>query len=791
MSRCRTVILGCALAVCALAQSARAARPIVDYHKLDAYFSLFAADSSVPWTPATVRVDTFSGAPIEFSVYAVNPADVLVAGANTGARAIDTRGRRPLATWRFSPPGGFRFQGNDVAVPLGSREGFFVVQARRAGVAEQVWIDRTRVGLVAKTASREIDVYGTDLGTGMPLRHMRVSFVVNGRFADRYTDSHGVVRWRGRGRPVFALAQWGSSVAFVSFLPQPPFPKAILGVRTESAVAHAGGVVRVIGFERVRSALALRPGAGTVSVSLRSAARTVAIVASHLDEAGAFSATLRVPREAPAGAYTVLAAAAGAIAASPVHVDANAGGLSLTIASACERVRCDPSLDVPVRVTALRDGIPAPGVRVRVSVVRSPHAYTGAQPAQPWGIAQWLETDVTTAAGGHAFVAIPHPTDGLPSTYGIRASSAGATADSRIVVTAAPFTVRIVPDRSDIGNGSSAAFQVFGTDLATGQPLTKSEVRVQLVHGAAIAQQTLWLDAAGEARGAFSDPSVGSDLLIATLSARGAEATDAAEVDVEPQTMEMNGERSGSIALNLNADRYASGQTVRVRAALPGARGDAILSLESADEIQLREVPVRDGACTASFVAADTRGQVAVGAAFVREGAIDWTTEPVAIDAPGRPISPPVALDKPTYRPGSVAKAQFLGLRPGAGTVVVRITRGMPSGSAAFDDAADVLSAESAATAVSAIAGTSWHPWVDASGARAPVQSFARRTAPPPTLRMTEADTQSLSWKVVRAAGSAIDVTVPDAAGTYVISLLKIADDGRVSAGSTNVVVAP
>ena len=55
-------------------------------------------------------------------------------------------------------------------------------------------------------------------------------------------------------RPVFALAQWGNSYAFLSLLPQAPLPATIVGVRTDSAVVHAGDAVRVVGFARTRIA---------------------------------------------------------------------------------------------------------------------------------------------------------------------------------------------------------------------------------------------------------------------------------------------------------------------------------------------------------------------------------------------------------------------------------------------------------------------------------------------------------------------------------------------------------
>lgn len=229
---------------------ARAARPIVDLHKLDAYFALFARDSNVPWEPTTVRLDTYSGAPVDFAAYAVDPGDVLTAGADTRPRAVDTRRLHPVVTWRFTPPGGYRFQSNEVRVPLGDREGFFVIEARRGSVGEQVWINRTRVGLISKETPSGILLYGTDLGTGRALAHMRVSFVVNSRFVVRYTDAHGIVRWDRHPRPVFALAQWGASTAFVSFLPQAPLPATIVGVKVDSAVVRAGNELHVVGFAR-------------------------------------------------------------------------------------------------------------------------------------------------------------------------------------------------------------------------------------------------------------------------------------------------------------------------------------------------------------------------------------------------------------------------------------------------------------------------------------------------------------------------------------------------------------
>ena len=148
-----------------------------------------------------------------------------------------------MLSFNFTPPGGYQFQSNVVNVPLGAREGFFVVEARRGDVGEQVWINRSRIGLISKETPSGLLLYGADLGTGMPLARMRVQFVVNRSFVTAMTDADGIVRWNRSPRPVFALAQWGNSYAFLSLLPQPPLPATIVGVRTDSAVVHAGDVV--------------------------------------------------------------------------------------------------------------------------------------------------------------------------------------------------------------------------------------------------------------------------------------------------------------------------------------------------------------------------------------------------------------------------------------------------------------------------------------------------------------------------------------------------------------------
>src|SRR5665213_878517 len=104
----------CLLLGAAATAQTDAARPIADAHSLDAYFALFAPDSNVPWKPATVRLETYTSAPVDLTVYAVDPSDVLTAGGNARPRAVNTARLHLLAHWQFTPPGGFQFQSNEV-----------------------------------------------------------------------------------------------------------------------------------------------------------------------------------------------------------------------------------------------------------------------------------------------------------------------------------------------------------------------------------------------------------------------------------------------------------------------------------------------------------------------------------------------------------------------------------------------------------------------------------------------------------------------------------------------------
>ncbi len=780
---CRRLLAAALAAVAVGIAPARAERPIVDLHRLDAYFELFAGDSSAPWKPTTVRLDTYSSAPVAFSVYQVDPADVLLTGSNWRSRAIATARRRTVASFTFTPPGGYQFQSNAVNLPLGSREGFFVVEARRGNVGEQVWVNRSRIGIVAKETPGGLFVYGADLGTGMPLARMRVQFVVNGSLAAAMTSGDGIVNWNRLPRPLFALAQWGNSYAFLSLLPQAPLPNTIVGVRTDSAVVHAGDTVRVVGFARTRSRGVLRATNGDVLVTIRNGATAVAQQRVSLDQAGAFSTSFELPQTAMAGEYTVLAQADGAVGGATVQVDANAGGLSLTVAAACG-LACDSRQDVPLQVHASRGD-----VTVHLTVVRSPHIDVGPAPdTVAWAMTRWLDESVRTDQNGNATVTIPRPNDELSSTYGVHADAGGATADTRVVVPTAQAAIRLQADRDEQGLGMPLWFDLYGEEL-DGRPLAGATVTVTMAHGASVAQQQLRLDAQGHARGSFSSPALGTNLLVAYVD-RGGRAMDAAQVQIDTQAAATTtGGASADVRVDLDKGAYRAGDDLNVSASAPGSQGDALITFESSLGIQARVLRVAGGRAGARLHAANAAGELSVGAVFVRDGALEWNTVPLALAGPGRPHFTRVALANAEFAPGASAKIALDGASAGQGTLIVRISRGTPSGSALFSSAPALLAIGVTTTQNSAPQTLTWHPAVNSTGEHAQVLGFVRRTQPPAETSLAQADTQAVTWNVARAGPDGVAVALPQSSGRYTLSVLAISDDGSVSEASSPVVV--
>jgi uncharacterized protein YfaS (alpha-2-macroglobulin family) len=787
------VVLAAALALLVAALPVApvgAARPLPDSGQWDRTFALYARDVSVPWKRISVRLDTYSGAPVDFAAYDVDPAEVLIAGASH-SRPLDSTHRTPVARWRFTPPPGLRYTPNDVEVPLQNREGFYVIEARRGDAVQQTWIDLTRAGLLTKESAGGIVLYGCDLGTGRALSGMRITYLVGSSFAYGKTDAHGIARWAGAQRPRFALAEWGHSKTFVSFLPQPPVPSTLVGVRTDRGDVRAGERVRVVGFARKRVGSAYRPATGEARVALLARGRTLAATNAHLDAAGAFSADLAVPADAPAGDAAVLASIAGASGGASLHVDGVGDDVVLGVTPTCGGA-CPAAAAFSVVVTAKHpDGTPVAGREVRVQVIRSPHVAAPGTPddGSAWATTQIEDLKVTTDAAGVATLTIPGPTDALASTYGIIATSGPSTASTRVVTPTAPFALAVSAQRAQLGLDDPAAFDVRGFNAADGRPAAGLNVTVRLAHGPTEQSQQLVLDAEGRGRVVFRNVVPGTNLAFVSATVNGASALDVTAVTVAPQAQlgDTGAARSVETTIVTDRARYRVGDRVSVQASLAGAVGDAFVDLEGARGMGEQTVPTNSGKASATFVVPETVGDAAVGVAFVRDGALEFATRSIAIDGPGHARATTLTTDHTAYDPGDVARITIDdgGEQSGA-TLAIRVADARASNGASFEDAPQILAGTGTTTQDPVSADPAWHGSVMPRSSTALDQSVTERSAPVAQALGAAAE-RALVWRIDRADKEGFEVTLPTDTGSYVVSVLKISDDGDVGAATVAV----
>jgi hypothetical protein len=771
------------------AAPSRAARPLLDSGKWDAYFALFARDTQVPWKRVSVRLDTYSGAPVDLAAYAVDPADVLVAGSNARPRAIDTTHRVPIVKWRFSPPAGLKFESNDVEVPLGGREGFFVVEARRGQATQQVWLNLSRIGLLTKESGGGIVMYAADLGTGRALPGMRITYLIGARFAYGKTDATGIARVSpSAARPRFALAEWGRSHAFVNFVPVPPVPAAVVGVRLDRGIVRAGEHVHAVGFARLRRGNEMRPAAGTVKLNLVVRGRNLVSASPQLDSAGAFSADIAIPADIPTADIAVLATANGATGGASLRVEA-AGDAAISIAAACGTA-CPPDADIPVTVSIQRAGVPQAGRVVRLRVVRTPHVLA---PGTADDVAQWATTEilnvqVRTDAGGSAALTLPAPGDALASTYGITAQSGTATASTRLVTPTARIALAVSPERTPLNVGEAATVDVRGFDALDGAPAPGTAVRLRLIHGPNVQETVLNLDAAGRGRATFRDVFPGTSLVTATAVVDGAQAFDASAVAVEPSALVAGGGgTSGEVRIDFDAERYLVNGRVNLTGTLAGAAGDAFVSVDGARSFAARVVPVRGGQAGAALTVPAGIGDIDAGVAFVRDGAMYYGTRAIPIDGPGHPRATALRADRPAYAPGDTAKISIAdGAMHDAATLAVRLGDGIPARGADFVDAPESLAATGTTSQNPASDDPAWHAWVaPARSTAGDIFGFDRPRAGETTdAALAVAAPRALLWRVDENAGENVEVALPQEKGKYVLSILKIMADGDVGAAT-------
>ncbi len=775
-----------------LAPAAFAARPLLDKGQWDAYFALFARDAYVPWKPTTLRLDTYSGAPVDFAAYNVDPADVIIAGQNRQPRPLDLSHRKPLVRWRFTPPPGYRFDTNDVTVPLGSQEGFYVVEARRGDASQQVWINRTHLGLLTKESPEGLVLWTVDLRSGRAIPGVHVAFLVGLDLVDRQADANGTIVWKGARRPTFALADSGAGRSFVSLLPQAPLPSALAAIRVESAVVRAGERVRFAGFARKRTAAGFRAASGDVRVSALAHGSTLAAATLHLDGAGAFAGELTIPSGTEAGDVALIASAAGAVGGTSLHVDA-AGDLALSLGSNCP---CDASKPVDAIVTATRNGMPASGVSVNLSVIRTPHVVPpgSADDAPRWGTTEVARTTIRTGDDGRAKLALLPPGDGLDSTYGVRASTRGATAQTRILVPQGSVALAVEPDRLEADVDQPLAFDVRGFNPIDGSPAAGIAVNLRLSHGTTTQTQNLVLDARGRAHAVFEHTNLGTNLAIAAAQIDGRHVLDAAAVVVAPSALSGQVAGAGDEAtVTLDRARYRPGDRISVTASASGATGDAFVTLEGARTYRERIAHVAGGRIATSLdLGTDVQGDARVVVAFVRDGALALASTPVAIDGPGHARATSLALDRTTYAAGDAILATIRdGDLKGAATLAIRISDGRESNAALFDDAPGVLLAGGTTSQNPASANPEWHAYVQPVRSKASDIFGAERPRKVDTepLVLSAAAPRTMLWKIVRSDGAPLSIPAPKSSGHYVLSILKVSDDGDVGAASTSFTV--
>ncbi len=551
------------------------------------------------------------------SVYQVDPADVLTAGSNFSPRAISTARRRPLFSFNFTPPGGYQFQSNVVNVPLASREGFFVVEARR-GERRRAGVDQSLARrLDCKETPGGVLLYGADLGTGMPLARMRVQLVVNRSFVTTATDSQGIVRWNRLPRPVFALAQWGGSYAFLSLLPQAPLPPTIVGVATDSAVVHAGGVVRVAGFARTRSSGILRASSGSALVSLRYGATTVVRASAWRSMERARSRRrLTFRKRCRPGEY------AGARAGRRRHRRGDRRRRRERRGD-CRSRSLRPATDAAIRARTCRCSCTLHGRKARCA------SSSFARRMSTW--VKRRRTCLGQRRVGSTRPCVPIKAATRRSKFRTQmTNSARRTAFTQSRM-AQPRTRAwsFRPPMPPCGSSSSHRSRALVRRCASTsmppplirKPLDGATVTVDLTHGVSVARQELKLDAVGHAAGSFSDPQLGTNFLVAWID-DGGRATDAAQVRIDPRRRSRQttaAARTCKIALDRTT--YRMGESIGVDADAPGSQGEALITFEGALGVEARLVRVVDGRAAAEFRAVDAAGELRAGAAFVHDGA--------------------------------------------------------------------------------------------------------------------------------------------------------------------------
>jgi hypothetical protein len=312
-------------------------------------------------------------------------------------------------------------------------------------------------------------------------------------------------------------------------------------------------------------------------------------------------------------------------------------------------------------------------------------------------------------------------------------------------------------------------------------------VRVRLSHGPTIQDATLTLGPDGTARTTFTGVALGMNLATAQADVEGARAVDVSSVTVAPRALGSDTVNSGGdVKIDVDPARQKPGEHTGISASLTGAAGDALFTMESVRGVTPAVVSAQNGAANTSIAVPETIGALTVGIAFVRDGALVDASQPLVVDGPGHQRLIALKSDRATYSPGATAAITVAdGNDPSAGTIAVRVSDRRGTGGASFDDIPGVLASAGTTTQNLASTDPPWHTWV------APAKSTAgdifgfdqpRQTAAPDTI--AAAATRVYTWRVERSTGPTVKVVVPRDPGRYVLSLIKMTDDGDVGAAS-------
>jgi len=484
----------------------------------------------------------------------------------------------------------------------------------------------------------------------------------------------------------------------------------------------------------------------------------------------------------------VTAWAQGGIAAEHAirRVDA-AADLSLSIQSNCP---CDPATPVTLTLGATRSKTGVAGVPIALRVVRAPHIVPpdASDQAPRWGTTIVYSATLRTDSSGRAAVSLPVPADGLDSSYGIEATTRGASATTRIAVPHARIALAVEPVATRVDPGQPVAVDVRGFDASGGAPAAGLVAHLRLSHGSTVQAQDVTLDAGGRARAVFRNVSLGSNLILANADVAGRQVLDASAVSIEPRALSGAPPSDlGSVVIALDKARYHVGERITIRANAPGAGGDALITLDGARTYATRLGAASGGQVTATLDLGDPQGDVRVSAAFVRDGAIALGTARIQLDGPGHARTTELVLDRARYSPGETAHVSVRdGADRGGATYAIRVADGPESGSALFDDAPAVLSGGGTTSQNPASENPRWHAYVTPANSKASDIFAAEeaRKAPTEPPSIAAAAPRTMLWRVERLAADNFDLAVPRERGRYVISVLKVADNGSVGASS-------